>query len=575
MPPLPPPPLAEPQLLSHNNPPFPPAGASDANVTRQQVQSWVAHAVATVDKKAGKGQAGKERTGKAKERGGRLPNDAWCKAGSCQYRHDEKFPNKPCYRNPDWDGGAEGLNYDIVSNPTRIARLLEDREKAGVRLGKKVKKLKYATGPAPAAAAVTCPGCDGLDDWAGGHASVSLGSFSSSPLAPCCPAAHTSLLSCSSVPISAELLEAQGLDDAELAALVIDDLDDSRDGPSSSRSSTPTPDHMRTHDTHAVPVGDPHDTPTWYCVVGTPMHGVHAVASTHDYDLFAASCERAGAFPRRCGTGESGHHAAQLCLTNEDTAKRPMLWWLCENEAHHRRAVISTMSQRGEEDLTHAWPAVRCFGSGREAESRARAALDAIRAADIEALRPPSRHAHAAGCVAGANSGLYPPLPADPAQPWLPDPAETITPHAAPTIGTTSPLPPGLHYAPPISERCRTEPSPLERCRRGFGAKRCRTDTAPTQYRSRRAAPILLRHHVGAVSESERCSDTAPTRRSRGCPIARRSERRGAPIPFRHGVGAVSESERCSDKVSEQDRSKISINSRFIELFIQHISSSS
>ena len=221
-------------------PTIPPSGASDANVTRQQVQSWVAHAVATVDKKAGKGQAGNERTGKAKERGGRLPNDAWCKAGSCQYRHDEKFPNKPCYRNPDWDGGAEGLNYEIVSNPTRIARLLEDREKAGVRLGKKVKKLKYATGPAPAAAAVTCPGCDGLDDWAGGHASVSLGSFSSSPLAPCCPAAHTSLLNCSSVTISAELLEAQGLDDAELAALVIDDLDDSRDGPSSSRSSTPT-----------------------------------------------------------------------------------------------------------------------------------------------------------------------------------------------------------------------------------------------------------------------------------------------------------------------------------------------
>ena len=122
------------------------------------------------------------------------------------------------------------------------------------------------------------------------------------------------------------------------------------------------------------------------------------------------------------------------------------------------------------------------------------------------------------------------------------------------------------HYAPPMSERCRTEPSPLERCRRGFGAKRCRTDTAPTQYRSRRGAPILLRHRVGAVSESERCSDTAPT----PC-----RSRRGAPIPFRHGVGAVSESERCSDKVSEQDRSKISINSRFIELFIQHISSSS
>ena len=87
----------------------------------------------------------------------------------------------------------------------------------------------------------------------------------------------------------------------------------------------------------------------------------------------------------------------------------------------------------------------------------------------------------------------------------------------------------GGHYVPPMSERCRTEPSPSERCRRGFGSKRCRTDTAPTRYRSRRGAPILLRHRVGALSESERCSDTIPTQ----C-----RSRRGAPIPFRHSVGA-------------------------------------
>ena len=48
------------------------------------------------------------------------------------------------------------------------------------------------------------------------------------------------------------------------------------------------------------------------------------------------------------------------------------------------------------------------------------------------------------------------------------------------------------------------------------------SDTMSEQYRSRRGAPILLRHCVGVgevlrycsdmVSESERCSDTIPTR---------------------------------------------------------------
>ena len=100
------------------------------------------------------------------------------------------------------------------------------------------------------------------------------------------------------------------------------------------------------------------------------------------------------------------------------------------------------------------------------------------------------------------------------------------------------------------------------------------------------------RHSSDTVSESERCSDTSPTpcrssigvgevlrycsdTAESGVPDRPTVGAEGAPIPFRHGVGAVSESERCSDKVSEQDRSKISINSRFIELFIQHISSSS
>jgi hypothetical protein len=405
----------------------PAAGSATAPATKQQVQQWIAQALAAVDAPADaqkKAAAKKGAGGKAKERGGRLPEGTWCKSGSCQYRHDEKFPNKPCYRFPGWDGGAEGLDHEIVSNPPRLARLLEDREKAGVRLGMTVKKLKYATAPAPAAA-MTCSGCDGLDDWAGGHASVSLGSFSSSPVTPCCPLAHAAAGASSHaahVPIPAGLLEAQGLDDAELAALDEHDrscnevLSSSGASSDASRSTSPTPDHMRTHDAPNVAVGDPLGSPTWYFVSGTPMHGTHAVTTSHDYDLLAACCARANAFPRRCGTGDAGYRVALQHLTSEGAAEHEgaaerrelcHLWWLCEDEERHRRAVISTVSQRSEEDLSHTWPALRCFGSGSEAETRAHAALEASRVTDVETLRPPVRDA--VDGVSGVGGGLYPP----------------------------------------------------------------------------------------------------------------------------------------------------------------------
>ena len=75
-------------------------------------------------------------------------------------------------------------------------------------------------------------------------------------------------------------------------------------------TSTPTPDHMRSFLSPEVPVGDPFDSPTYYSIVGTSMHGIHAIVTTAEYDFFALACDRAGAFPRRGGTGAAGHSMA-------------------------------------------------------------------------------------------------------------------------------------------------------------------------------------------------------------------------------------------------------------------------
>ena len=79
-------------------------------------------------------------------------------------------------------------------------------------------------------------------------------------------------------------------------------------------TSTPTPDHMRSFLSPEVPVGDPFDSPTYYSIVGTSMHGIHAIVTTAEYDFFALACDRAGAFPRRGGTGAAGHSMALQCL---------------------------------------------------------------------------------------------------------------------------------------------------------------------------------------------------------------------------------------------------------------------
>ena len=77
--------------------------------------------------------------------------------------------------------------------------------------------------------------------------------------------------------------------------------------------------------------------------------------------------------------------------------------------------------------------------------------------------------------------------------------------------------------------------------------------------------PTQLRHSIGVGEVLRYCSDTVSEQYR---------SRRGAPILLRHRVGVGEVLRYRSDTVSEQDRSGISINSRFIELFIQHISGS-
>jgi hypothetical protein len=67
---------------------------------------------------------------------------------------------------------------------------------------------------------------------------------------------------------------------------------------------------MRTFPPPEVPVGESFDSPTYYSIVGTSMQGVHAIATTAEYDFFAVACDRAGALPRQGGTGTAGHSMA-------------------------------------------------------------------------------------------------------------------------------------------------------------------------------------------------------------------------------------------------------------------------
>jgi len=63
--------------------------------------------------------------------GFRLPPGQRCSKGTCDFRHDEKYPGKPCYRDPRWRGP---LPRETWENEGARNRIIADREVEAKRI---------------------------------------------------------------------------------------------------------------------------------------------------------------------------------------------------------------------------------------------------------------------------------------------------------------------------------------------------------------------------------------------------------------------------------------------------------
>ena len=327
------------------------AAAQATAAAAAQTGAATAKAAAKVNAAAAQAKAGvaskrQQKKGERAERGnGRLPEGEYCSKGSCGWKHDEKYPGKPCYRDPDWKGP---LPKEIQEDESHMGRILDDRRKAGERLGKRVQPL--SANAVAVKALLSSPGLSGIDEIFGdeeGHDDTwELRHVGSTPMAPLTmppglaqPPASTP---------SDEELAAQGFgrtSDGKLCALCgkeddqleedeeqswvedpealadiavlqdpaalseIDELIAAAVGGDNDEVVTPAAPRLPRFSppsTQLVPdlllpmVPPPHPV-SYYVVIGGPMHGLHQMHSAADLGLFTSSCARAEAYPRSFG----------------------------------------------------------------------------------------------------------------------------------------------------------------------------------------------------------------------------------------------------------------------------------
>ena len=146
------------------------------------MQKQIEQALAAVLKR-GNANDQSARAKKKEERAarGRLPDDAWCKSGTCQYDHDRKHPGKPCYNDPRVE---ITISYEASQANGYKGRLEERRAVQGKKLGVTPKPVKVAPQGAPVNPATVAKQFDGMDDW--GRGSLSIGDIASggAPLNP-------------------------------------------------------------------------------------------------------------------------------------------------------------------------------------------------------------------------------------------------------------------------------------------------------------------------------------------------------------------------------------------------------
>jgi hypothetical protein len=98
---------------------------------------------------AGGGPKGGPKPGdNKKEKKGRkssfvLPEGVTCKAGYCNFNHDEHKPGEPCYRDPEWGGP---LPLPTHNNPEQLARIQAARRENAVKFNKTLKELQPPPG---------------------------------------------------------------------------------------------------------------------------------------------------------------------------------------------------------------------------------------------------------------------------------------------------------------------------------------------------------------------------------------------------------------------------------------------
>ena len=157
--------------------------AAGGSAGESEALKRIEKALAAVMAKSGVANDASHRVKKNAERvqRNRLPDDKWCKSGTCQYNHDEKHPGKPCYSDPRVE---VTISYEASQIKGYKGRLEERRSVQGKKLGVTPKPVKIApkgAAAAPANPVVPAPApagsFDGLDDW--GHGAMSIGDIAS------------------------------------------------------------------------------------------------------------------------------------------------------------------------------------------------------------------------------------------------------------------------------------------------------------------------------------------------------------------------------------------------------------